>query len=70
MKKYRLKYTINGRDGRVKYFATRNKAESYMGRVLLRTGLDVTDIIFRDNDHSQEFYCNDYSRFTIDRISA
>ena len=41
-----------------------------MGRVLLRTGLDVSDIIFKDNDHSQEFYCNDYSRFTIDRISA
>ena len=70
MKKYRLKYIVNGRDGRVKYFDTRNDAESYMGRVLLRTGLDVSDIIFKDNDHSQEFYCNDYSRFTIDRISA
>lgn len=70
MKRYKLEYTVNGRKGRDKFFGSRKQAESYMNRVLLRKNLDVCDIIMRNNDHTQEFYCNDYSRFIIERVQA
>lgn len=69
MKRYKLEYIVNGKRGKCKSFNSRSSAESYMGKVLLRKHLDVTDIIMKDNDHTQEFYCNDYSRFTISRVA-
>ena len=68
MKRYKLEYIINGRQGKDKVFGTRKKAESYMSKVLFDNNLDVTDVILRNNKHTQEFYCNDYSRFTIERM--
>lgn len=70
MNKYKLEYMVNGRRGKDRVFSTRKDAETYMNKILLRKNLDVTDIIFRDNDHNQEFYCNDYSRFTIERVQV
>lgn len=70
MRRYKLEYIVNGRKGRDKFFGSRKAAESYMNRVLLRKNLDVYDIIMRNNDHTQEFYCNDYSRFIIERVQA
>lgn len=69
MKNYRLTMMVNGQPQTVKKFKTREAAMRYMDSVLFNFNLQVTDFISKVRGHSQEFYCDDHSRFFIDDVT-
>ncbi len=68
MKIYKLDAIINNEELLHKNFIDREQADKYLERLLNKYNLEVSEIIYRDNKHSQEFVCNDYNRISINRI--
>ena len=67
MKIYVLESIINNSVKKEKYFKTRSAADKYLAKVLDENNLSVEDIIYRNNNHSQEFVCDYYNRFIVSR---
>lgn len=68
MKVYKLDAIINNEELVHKMFISREKADKYMEKILNKYNLEVDEIIYRDNKHSQEFVCNTYNRISINRV--
>ena len=67
MKVYVLESIINNNLRKEKYFKTRKAADKYLAKLLDENRLSVEDVIYRDNNHSQEFVCDYYNRFIVSR---
>ncbi|MDY2888514.1 MAG: hypothetical protein SOU19_03010 [Candidatus Caccosoma sp.] len=67
MKVYVLNALINNHMMKDKMFTTRQKANKYLEKILDKNNLVVDEVIYKDNNHSQEFICNDYNRIFINR---
>lgn len=68
MKIYKLDAIINNEELFHKNFLDREHADKYLEALLNKYNLEVNEVIYRDNKHSQEFVCNDYNRISINRI--
>lgn len=67
MKVYVLESIINNNLRKEKFFKTRQDADKYLAKLLDENNLTVEDVIYRDNNHSQEFVCDYYNRFIVSR---
>lgn len=68
-KKYVLDGTLNGRPVRARAFPTRKDAEQALGDFLFMNNVQVEDDRFPQK-HTEEFVCNQYTRFFIRRVMA
>lgn len=68
-KKYVLDGTLNGRPVRARVFPTRKDAEQALGDFLFMNNVQVEDDRFPQK-HTEEFVCNQYTRFFIRRVMA
>lgn len=68
-KKYVLDGEINGQPIRARSFLTRLDAEYVLGNMLTLKDLQVQDDRFPE-PHTEEFVCNQYTRFFIRRVEA
>ena len=68
-KKYVLDGTLNGRPVRARVFHTRKDAEQALGDFLFMNNVQVEDDRFPQK-HTEEFVCDQYTRFFIRRVIA
>lgn len=68
MKYYVLAGLINGQSIRERTFISRADAEKALERLLLRRDLQVEDDRF-PSKHTEEFVCDQYTRFFISRAA-
>lgn len=66
MKHYVLDGEINGQPIRERTFMTRQDAENVLSAILFRHDLQVEDDRF-PSKHTEEFVCDQYTRFFISR---
>ena len=68
-KKYVLDGIVNGQPIRARSYYTRWEAEQALGNMLTMKDLQVEDDRF-PMPHTEEFVCNQYTRFFIRRVEA
>lgn len=69
MKHYVLEGEINGRAIRSRAYLSRKAAEKKLNSILLWSNLQVEDDRFPQK-HTEEFVCDDNTRFFIRRVMA
>ena len=70
MNLYKLEPIVNYKNLKPEFFLSREKAEKHLEKILTKYNLVVSEIVYKDNNHSQEFICDFYNKFFIKRIEA
>ena len=70
MNLYKLEPIVNHKNLKPEFFLSREKAEQHLEKLLNKYNLVVDEVVYKDNNHSQEFVCDFYNRFFINRIQA
>ena len=70
MKVYVLEAIINNKLTSDKVFASRENANRYLEKLLDHYNLEVNEVVYKDNNHYQEFVCDNYNRIIVRNKTA